>query len=186
MVARSIVLLLETPTEEGAGDGVTRSRRFRTRSTRRAEHRRATSRSTTTSTTQAYVDNANRRSRARLDGPADRGLLANLDIIPEDKRTPRPEQRRRHANHSLFWEIMGRDGGGEPSGALGDAIADTFGGFDELKTQVNDAGVKRFGSVVLARLERNRARGLVDTELGPPVMEATSRSSASTSGSNLP
>ncbi len=51
-----------------------------------------------------------------------------------------------HANHSLFWTIMSPQGGGEPSGALGAAIEDTFGGFDELKAQLNDAGVKRFGS----------------------------------------
>ena len=51
-----------------------------------------------------------------------------------------------HANHSLFWEIMSPDGGGEPSGALGDAINDTFGAFDVLKQQLNDGGVKRFGS----------------------------------------
>ena len=51
-----------------------------------------------------------------------------------------------HANHSLFWEIMSPDGGGEPDGALADAIADTFDSFDALKTLVNDTGVKRFGS----------------------------------------
>ena len=51
-----------------------------------------------------------------------------------------------HANHTLFWEIMGPNGGGDPSGALGDAIADAFGGVADLKAAVNDAGVKRFGS----------------------------------------
>ena len=50
-----------------------------------------------------------------------------------------------HANHSLFWEIMG-PGGGQPSGALADAIDDVFGGLDDLKKQVNENGVKRFGS----------------------------------------
>ena len=51
-----------------------------------------------------------------------------------------------HANHTLFWEIMGPNGGGEPAGELGAAIDDTFGAFAEFKAQVNDAGVKRFGS----------------------------------------
>jgi Fe-Mn family superoxide dismutase len=46
----------------------------------------------------------------------------------------------------MFWEIMGPDGGGEPSGPLADAINDVWGSFDELKAQVNDTGVKRFGS----------------------------------------
>ena len=51
-----------------------------------------------------------------------------------------------HANHSLFWEIMSPDGGGEPEGELADAINDTFGSVDELKKAVNDGGVNRFGS----------------------------------------
>jgi Fe-Mn family superoxide dismutase len=96
---------------------------------------------------QAYVDNAN----AALEGTewADKTVeqvLDQLDRIPEEKRTAVRNNAGGHANHSLFWEIMSPDGGGEPSGSLGDAINDTFGGFDELKAAVNDAGVKRFGS----------------------------------------
>jgi superoxide dismutase, Fe-Mn family len=51
-----------------------------------------------------------------------------------------------HANHSLFWQIMGPDGGGEPSGDLARAIDQTFDGLDKLKAAINDGGVKRFGS----------------------------------------
>jgi superoxide dismutase, Fe-Mn family len=51
-----------------------------------------------------------------------------------------------HANHSLFWQIMKPGGGGEPSGALADAIADSFGDTDQLRSALNDGGVKRFGS----------------------------------------
>ena len=96
---------------------------------------------------QAYVDNAN----AALEGTewADRPVeqvLVELDLIPEDKRTAVRNNAGGHANHSLFWEIMSPNGGGEPSGSLKDAIDDTFDSFDELKKQVNDAGVKRFGS----------------------------------------
>jgi len=96
---------------------------------------------------QAYVDNAN----AALEGTDWAGksveqVLSNLDLLPEAKRTAVRNNAGGHANHSLFWEIMSPDGGGEPSGSLAGAIADTFGGFDELKQQVNDAGVKRFGS----------------------------------------
>jgi superoxide dismutase, Fe-Mn family len=95
----------------------------------------------------AYVTNAN----AALEGTewADRpieAILDNLDLLPEDKRMAVRNNAGGHANHSLFWEIMGPDGGGEPSGGLAQAIADTFGSLDELKTAVNDAGVKRFGS----------------------------------------
>ena len=96
---------------------------------------------------QAYVDNANKA----LDGTewADRSVedvLASLDIIPEDIRAAVRNNAGGHANHALFWEIMSPDGGGEPSGSLAQAIDDTFGGLDELKQAVNDAGMKRFGS----------------------------------------
>jgi len=96
---------------------------------------------------QAYVDNAN----AALEGTqwADRPVeqvLAELDLLPEDKQTAVRNNAGGHANHTLFWEIMSPDGGGEPSGALADAIVDTFDSLDELKTLLNDTGVKRFGS----------------------------------------
>jgi Fe-Mn family superoxide dismutase len=96
---------------------------------------------------QAYVDNANKA----LEGTewADRSvedILASLDIIPEDKRTAVRNNAGGHANHSFFWEIMGPNGGGEPSGSLADAINSTFGSFQELKAAVIDGGVKRFGS----------------------------------------
>ena len=73
-------------------------------------------------------------------------MLASLDALPEDIRAAVRNNAGGHANHTLFWEIMGPDGGGEPSGELAAAISDTFGSLDDLKTQVNDAGVKRFGS----------------------------------------
>jgi len=95
----------------------------------------------------AYVTNLNAALEGTewMDRPID-AVLASLDIIPEDKRAAVRNNGGGHANHTHFWEIMGPNGGGEPSGALGDAIADTFGGLDDLKTAVNDAGVKRFGS----------------------------------------
>ena len=95
----------------------------------------------------AYVTNLNAALEGTewMDRPID-AVLANLEILPEEKRTAVRNNGGGHANHTLFWEIMGPDGGGEPSGALGDAIADTFGAFADLKTAVNDAGVKRFGS----------------------------------------
>ncbi len=95
----------------------------------------------------AYVTNLN----AALEGTqwADQSIesvLASLNSIPEDKRMAVRNNGGGHANHTLFWEIMGQNGGGDPSGDLADAIADTFGGVAELKAAVNDAGVKRFGS----------------------------------------
>jgi superoxide dismutase, Fe-Mn family len=96
---------------------------------------------------QAYVDNAN----AALEGTplADKPVehvLTNLEELPEDKQMAVRNNAGGHANHSLFWEIMGPDGGGEPSGALADAINDVWGGLDAFKQAVNENGVKRFGS----------------------------------------
>jgi len=95
----------------------------------------------------AYVSNAN----AALEGTewADRPVeqvLANLELIPEEKRTAVRNNAGGHANHAMFWQIMSPDGGGEPGGQLRDAINDAFGSFAELKASVNDAGAKRFGS----------------------------------------
>jgi Fe-Mn family superoxide dismutase len=96
---------------------------------------------------QAYVDNLNKA----LEGTpwADRDVLdviQNLDAIPEDKRAAVRNNGGGHANHSLFWQIMKPKGGGDPSGELEAAITDTFGDADALKAEINDAGVKRFGS----------------------------------------
>jgi Fe-Mn family superoxide dismutase len=95
----------------------------------------------------AYVTNLNAALEGTewMDRPIE-AVLADLDILPEDKRTPVRNNGGGHANHSLFWEIMSPDGGGEPSGDLGAAVADTFGGVSDLKSAINDGGVKRFGS----------------------------------------
>ena len=96
----------------------------------------------------AYVDNAN----AALAGTewADRPVeqvLADLELIPEEKRTAVRNNAGGHANHTLFWQIMSPEGGGAPpGGALAEAIEATFGGFEQLKAALIDGGVKRFGS----------------------------------------
>ena len=96
---------------------------------------------------QAYVDNANKALAGTdwADRPVEE-VLASLDSIPEDVRGAVRNNAGGHHNHTLFWEIMAPDGGGEPQGELAEAIRTAFGGVDELKTAVNDAGVKRFGS----------------------------------------
>jgi Fe-Mn family superoxide dismutase len=96
---------------------------------------------------QAYVDNANKA----LDGTewADRpveAVLAQLEIVPEDKRTIVRNNAGGHANHSLFWTSLSPTGGGSPSGALATAITDTFDSFDAFKEQLSAAAVGRFGS----------------------------------------
>jgi Fe-Mn family superoxide dismutase len=73
-------------------------------------------------------------------------LIANLDKVPEAKRTAVRNNGGGHFNHTLFWEIMGPNGGGAPTGALAEAINSTFGSFDALKEEINKAGAGRFGS----------------------------------------
>ena len=96
---------------------------------------------------QAYVDKAN----AALEGTewADRDVedvLGSLSSLPGDKQGPVRNNAGGHYNHSLFWQMLSPDGGGEPDGDLGTAIADTFGSFDAFKDQFKEAGIARFGS----------------------------------------
>jgi Fe-Mn family superoxide dismutase len=95
----------------------------------------------------AYVDNANAAlAGTHFENSPVEQVLIELDTLPEEKQAPVRNNAGGHANHTLFWEIMGPDGGGEPTGDLKAAIDDTFESFDALKTAMNDAGVKRFGS----------------------------------------
>ena len=96
---------------------------------------------------QAYITNVNNAiANTDLDKLPVEKLIADLAKVPDNIRMVVRNNGGGHANHTLFWEIMGPNGGGAPSGALGDAIGATFGGLDDLKAAVNDAGVKRFGS----------------------------------------
>jgi superoxide dismutase, Fe-Mn family len=96
---------------------------------------------------QAYVDNANKALAGTelADSPVEH-VLAVYDTLPEDIQATVRNNAGGHANHSLFWETMGPDGGGAPSGPLGAAITDLWGGLDEFKQAFNENGVKRFGS----------------------------------------
>ena len=96
---------------------------------------------------QAYVDNANKAlaGTEHADSTVEQ-VLAVLDTLPDDVQAAVRNNVGGHANHSLFWEIMGPDGGGAPSGRLGAAINDLWGGLDEFKQAFNENGVKRFGS----------------------------------------
>jgi Fe-Mn family superoxide dismutase len=97
----------------------------------------------------AYVDNLNAalEKHPEFDAGDDvDALIRRLDQVPEDIRTAVRNNGGGHSNHSMFWQIMGPGGGGEPRGALADAIKDAFGGLDGLKEKVNNAGKGRFGS----------------------------------------
>jgi Fe-Mn family superoxide dismutase len=96
---------------------------------------------------QAYVDKAN----AALEGTewADKpveDVLKSLDSLPADKQGPVRNNAGGHANHTLFWESLSADGGGSPSGPLGDAIDAAFGSFDAFKEKLEATGVGQFGS----------------------------------------
>src|ERR1700733_5808136 len=73
-------------------------------------------------------------------------LLRGINTVPEDIRTAVKNNGGGHANHSMFWQVMGPNAGGAPSGAIADAINSSFGSFDALKEAVGKAGVGRFGS----------------------------------------
>jgi Fe-Mn family superoxide dismutase len=73
-------------------------------------------------------------------------LLRNLSALPEDVRGVIRNNGGGHVNHTMFWQIMGPGKGGNPTGAIGDAITKTFGSFDAFKEKFEAAGVNQFGS----------------------------------------
>jgi Fe-Mn family superoxide dismutase len=97
---------------------------------------------------QAYITKLN----GALEGKTDlqalsvTDLMAKIADVPESIRTAVRNNGGGHANHSLFWQLMAPDGGGEPGGDLAEAIKSTFGSFDKLKQQFADAAATRFGS----------------------------------------
>ena len=96
---------------------------------------------------QAYIDNANKalEGTAMENMSADE-IIANLAQAPADKKGPLRNNVGGHINHSLFWQVMGPDGTGTPSGELSSAIDEAFGSFDAFKEKMEDAGKTRFGS----------------------------------------
>lgn len=95
-----------------------------------------------------YVENTNKA----LEGHEDLQklsvdeLVAKLDEVPEDIRTAVRNNGGGHSNHSLFWEVLSPDGGGEPTGELADAINETFGSLDDFKSKLETAAAGQFGS----------------------------------------
>ena len=95
-----------------------------------------------------YVTNLNNAisGNAELENMSPEQLIQNLSNVPEDKRAAVRNNGGGHVNHTMFWEIIGPNGGGAPTGAIAQAINDAFGGFDALKEAVGKAGAGRFGS----------------------------------------
>ena len=96
----------------------------------------------------AYVTNLNKalESAPDLAGKSVEALIANLSAVPEAIRAAVRNNGGGHANHSMFWKIMKKGGGGEPKGEIGDAIKGAFGSFADFKTKFNQAATTRFGS----------------------------------------
>jgi Fe-Mn family superoxide dismutase len=96
----------------------------------------------------AYVDNLNAaiQGRSEFDGQSIEAILAKAATLPDDIRQKVINNGGGHANHTLFWETMSPNGGGDPSGVLADAITSTFGDLATLKQKVKEAALARFGS----------------------------------------
>lgn len=97
---------------------------------------------------QAYVTNLNAAldKHPELHGKSIEDLLKGISSVPDDIRQAVINNGGGHANHSMFWEIMGPNGGGAPTGAIADAINSSFGTFDTLKDEFKKAAIGRFGS----------------------------------------
>jgi superoxide dismutase, Fe-Mn family len=96
---------------------------------------------------QAYVDkvNAALEGTPLADAPIE-DVLADLSKVPADKLKAVKNNGGGHYNHTLFWESMSPSGGGEPSGALADAIGSAFGSFSDFQAKLKETGVNQFGS----------------------------------------
>ncbi len=95
-----------------------------------------------------YVTNLNTalEKHPELQNKSAEELIQDLQSVPEDIRTAVRNNGGGHVNHTMFWNIMGPNGGGEPTGAIAEAISSTFGSFDDFKQKFNAAGAARFGS----------------------------------------
>jgi len=95
-----------------------------------------------------YVNNLNAalEGHVELQQKSVEELISDLNSVPESIRTAVRNNGGGHANHTLFWEIMSPNGGGEPTGALAEAINETFGSFEKFKEEFTKAALGRFGS----------------------------------------
>jgi Fe-Mn family superoxide dismutase len=96
----------------------------------------------------AYVNNVNKAiaGKPELENKPVEQLISNLDAVPADIRTVVRNNGGGHANHSMFWKILGPKAGGAPTGKLAEDINATFGSFDAFKEKLEAAGAGRFGS----------------------------------------
>src|SRR3989449_4651784 len=123
----------------------------------------------------AYVTNLNAalEKHPELQSKSVEDLLKGINSVPEDIRTAVRNNGGGHANHSMFWQIMGPKAGGAPTGAIAEAIKSTFGGFDKFKDEMKKAGVGRFGSGWAWLVGKSGKLSIESTaHQGSPLMES--------------
>jgi Fe-Mn family superoxide dismutase len=124
-----------------------------------------------------YVENLNEalKQQPDLQNRSVEALLRDLNSVPEAIRTTVQNNGGGHLNHTIFWQIMSPTGGGLPSGAIAQAINQTFGSFDNLRKQFNEAGGDRFGSgwVWLVRNPQGQLQITTTPNQDNPIMEGS-------------
>src|SRR5688500_4068390 len=122
----------------------------------------------------AYVNNLNAalEKHPELAGKSAEDLIKDLNAIPEAIRTAVRNNGGGHVNHTMFWQIMGPNCGGAPTGKIGDAINSAFGSFDVFKDMIQKAGTTRFGSGWAWLVEANGKLAVESTaNQDNPIME---------------
>ncbi|MGF1591052.1 MAG: superoxide dismutase [Pleurocapsa sp.] len=123
----------------------------------------------------SYVDALNEalEQAPELQNQSVEALLRNLDSVPEDIRTEVQNNGGGHLNHTIFWQIMSPEGGGEPTAEIAQEINETFGSFSEFQEQFNEAGGDRFGSgwVWLVRNQQGQLEIMSTPNQDNPIME---------------
>jgi Fe-Mn family superoxide dismutase len=124
-----------------------------------------------------YVNNYNEAiaNNPDLQNQSIEALLRNLDSIPEDDRITIRNNGGGHVNHSMFWQIMSPDGGGEPQGELAERINQTFGSFADFQTAFEEAGANQFGSGWVWLVSDNEGNLQITTTLNQdnPIMQGS-------------
>jgi Fe-Mn family superoxide dismutase len=123
----------------------------------------------------SYVDNFNEalQQAPNLQNQSVEALLSDLDSVPEEIRTTVRNNGGGHLNHTIFWQLMSPDGGGEPTGEIAQEINETFGSFSAFQEQFNKAGSDRFGSgwVWLVRNPEGQLEIMSMPNQDNPIME---------------
>jgi superoxide dismutase, Fe-Mn family len=126
---------------------------------------------------QTYVDNLNNavKQQSNLQSRSVEAMLRDLNSIPESIRTTVRNNGGGHLNHTIFWQIMSPQGGGQPTGEIAQEITQTFGSFDAFKKQFNEAGSDRFGSgwVWLVRNPQGQLQIVNTANQDNPIMDGS-------------